>query len=66
MPYRVVVITILLVIIFSLGSALYYLIADKGQGERTVKALTVRVGLSLALILFLLIGMATGLIRPPL
>ncbi|HEY5718769.1 MAG TPA: twin transmembrane helix small protein [Gammaproteobacteria bacterium] len=66
MPYRVLVIAILLVIIISLGSALYYLVVDKGQGDRMVKALTVRVGVSLALILFLLIGMATGLISPPL
>ncbi|HEY5789339.1 MAG TPA: twin transmembrane helix small protein, partial [Gammaproteobacteria bacterium] len=52
MPYRVLVIAILLVIIISLGSALYYLVVDKGQGDRMVKALTVRVGVSLALILF--------------
>jgi hypothetical protein len=66
MPYRAIVIAVLLIIIFSLGSALYYLVVDKGQGTRTVRALTVRVGVSLALILFLLIGMATGLLQPPL
>jgi len=66
MPYRAIVIATLLIIILSLGSALYYLIVDKGRGDRAVRALTVRVGISFALILFLLIGMATGLIQPPL
>ncbi len=66
MSYRLVVIAALILIILSLGSALYYLVVDKGRGDRTVRALTVRVGISLALILFLLIGMATGLLQPPL
>jgi len=66
MSYRMVVIAALILVIVSLGSALYYLVVDKGTGDRTVRALTVRVGISLALILFLLIGMATGLLQPPL
>ncbi len=41
-------------ILASLGSALYYLIKDKGQTDRTVKALTVRIALSLVLFLTLM------------
>ena len=37
---------------------------DKGQGERTVKALTWRIGISLFLFILLMIGAATGLIEP--
>ena len=32
-------------ILSSLGSALYYVIKDKGQGTRAVKSLTLRFGL---------------------
>jgi len=40
---RIVVIAFLAVIVLSLGSAMFYLIRDKGKSDRTVKALTVRV-----------------------
>ena len=49
-------------ILASLGSALYYLIRDRGQSQRTVKALTVRIALSLALFVLLLVGYLTGII----
>jgi hypothetical protein len=41
-------------ILASLGSALYYLLKDRGQSDRTVKALTVRIALSLILFLTLM------------
>jgi hypothetical protein len=59
---KVLVILFLLVILGSLGSALYYLIQDKGQSERTVKALTVRIALSIALFILLMAGYYTGII----
>jgi len=40
----------------SLGSALWFLIRDKGNSDRTVKALTVRISLSIALFLLLMAG----------
>jgi uncharacterized membrane protein YoaK (UPF0700 family) len=46
---RIVVLLFIAIIVFSLGSALYYLVKDKGQSERTVKALTVRISLSIIL-----------------
>jgi hypothetical protein len=61
---KIVVIAFLVFILASLGSALYYLIRDKGQSERTVKALTVRISLSIALFLLLMLGYATGFISP--
>lgn len=54
----------LVAIIFSLGSGLFYLMADKGQSTRTVKALSWRIGLSLALFALIVLGMATGVITP--
>ena len=59
---KFVVILFLAFIVASLGSALYFLIKDKGQGERTVKALTVRVVLSVVLFALLMLGFYFGLI----
>ena len=64
MMVKILVLLVMLVILLSLGSGLYYLMHDKGRGERTVKALTWRIALSLTLFLFLLIAFATGLIHP--
>ncbi|MEQ1593360.1 MAG: twin transmembrane helix small protein [Thiobacillaceae bacterium] len=41
-------------ILVSLGSALYYLLKDQGKSDRVVKALTVRVALSMVLFLSLM------------
>jgi Na+-driven multidrug efflux pump len=59
---RFLVILFLIVILASLGSALYYMIRDKGRSERTVKALTVRITLSIVLFILLIVGYATGII----
>lgn len=59
---KFIVIAFLVIIIASLASALVYLIRDKGQSDRTVKALTVRVALSLTLFLLLMIAYYFGLI----
>lgn len=61
---KILVILILFVIIGSLFSGLFYLVRDKGSSERTVRALTVRISLSLLLFVLLMIGYATGLLRP--
>jgi hypothetical protein len=57
---RIVVILFLLAIVGSLGSALFYLVADRGQSKRTVRALAVRVGLSLTLFIILMAGYYFG------
>lgn len=36
-------------ILYSLGSALYYMIKDKGESTRMVKSLTIRIVLSMIL-----------------
>lgn len=61
---KIVVFLILAGILISLGSGLYYLSKD-GQGSpRVLKALKIRVSLSIALILFLLISYMAGWISP--
>jgi hypothetical protein len=59
---KIVVILFLVFIVGSLFSALYFLVRDKGQGTRTVKALTVRVTLSVILFALLMLGIYTGFI----
>jgi hypothetical protein len=59
---KIIVILFLVFIVGSLFSALYFLVRDRGQGTRTVKALTVRVTLSVILFALLMLGIYTGLI----
>jgi formate/nitrite transporter FocA (FNT family) len=59
---RYFVIAMLALILLSLGSALYYLLKDRGQSMRTVKALAVRVGLSITLFLILMASYYFGFI----
>lgn len=61
---RFVVVAFLLVILYNLGAGLYYMLADRGGSDRTVNALTRRIGLSLALIALVILGIATGVIEP--
>ena len=59
---KLVIIAFLVVIVASLASALFYLMRDKGGSDRTVKALTVRVALSVTLFLILMLGYYFGFI----
>jgi len=51
-------------IVYSLGSALYYMMKDEGGSKRMVKALTMRIGISMLLFLFLLFSFWMGWIKP--
>ena len=57
---RYIIIGALIVIVATLGSALYYLYHDRGHGNRMVKALAIRVALSAALIIFLVVSYKLG------
>jgi len=60
---RYLVIAALLAIVASLGSALVFMYRDRSQSNRMVKALALRVGLSVALFLLLMAGYYFGLIQ---
>lgn len=62
MMIRVLVVLLMLGIIGSLFSGLFYIYRDRGAGERTARALTLRIGLSISLFLLLLLGFRFGLI----
>lgn len=55
-----------ILIIISLGSALYHLVkhSSREHSEKTAKALTVRISLSVILFIFIFILIATGLYKP--
>ncbi|MCE5233142.1 MAG: twin transmembrane helix small protein [Mizugakiibacter sp.] len=62
--YKYALIVLLLVVMFNLGQALYFMMTDRGRTNRTVWALTRRIGFSLLLILLVIIGIVTGLLQP--
>jgi hypothetical protein len=59
-----IIVAFLILIIYNLGAGLYYMLTDADGSKRTVNALTRRIGLSIALILLVVIGIATGVIKP--
>lgn len=60
---RIVVVGMLIAIIVSLGSALFHL--TRGEpSDKLVRALTVRIGLSVALFVLLMAAWYAGLITP--
>ena len=61
---KIIIVLFLIFIVGSLFSGLFYLIKDKGASERTVRALTLRISLSVILFILLMIGYATGLLQP--
>jgi len=60
---KYIVILLLCFVIISLFSGLYFLVKDKGQSNRTVNALTIRIGLSVVAIIIVLIAGATGILE---
>jgi hypothetical protein len=65
MLFKIAIVLVLLIILGSLFSALFFLAKDKGKSDRTVKALTIRICLSIGLFLFLLAGYYFGYIGHP-
>lgn len=60
---RILIAIAFALILISLGSALYYLMRDKGASNKTVRALGFRVGFSVALFVFLIIAHHLGWIE---
>ena len=58
--FRIVIIVLLLGVLSSLFSGLFFLYRDRGEGERAVKALTLRIALSIALFVLLILGYRLG------
>ncbi|MCX7111147.1 MAG: twin transmembrane helix small protein [Proteobacteria bacterium] len=61
---KTMIVFVLILIIASLGLALRYLFKDGERSPRTVKALTLRIGISIALFVLLLLGYQAGILHP--
>lgn len=64
MLIKLLIVFTLLAIVISLASGMLFLVKDKGQTERTAKALTLRIALSVSLFALLMLGVFTGHIKP--
>jgi len=61
---KTIIFIVMLVILGSLASGLFFLVRDEGKTKHTVKALSWRIGLSLVLFLFLFLAFSLGWIHP--
>lgn len=61
--FKIVIIVLLLGVLSSLFSGLFFLYRDRGEGERAVRALTLRIALSIALFALLIAGYRLGWIH---
>jgi hypothetical protein len=62
MLIKLAIVVMLVLIVGSLFYALFSMVRNKGQGQATIKALTLRITLSLGLFLLLMLGFYTGVI----
>lgn len=66
MLFKVIVIGMLILILYSLFSALYYMMKGNKRDPRIIKSLTWRVALSIVLFSLLMLGVYTGFfVRAP-
>ena len=61
MVIKALVLVLLLAVLVSLFSGLFFLLRDGSHGKRTVKALTLRITLSLLLFALIMIGFQAAL-----
>jgi len=61
---KMISLIVMLIILIILGSGLIFLVRDDGKTDRTVKALTWRIALSLILFFFLLVAFRLHWIHP--
>jgi Protein of unknown function (DUF2909) len=64
MEFKFFVIAMLVLILLSLGNALFHLSSKKGDSRKMVKALSWRIGLSVLLFLILILGYYGGWVHP--
>jgi hypothetical protein len=64
MLMKILIVLFLLTILYSLASSFFFLMIDKGAGDRTVRRLTWRIGLSLVLFIMLWAAYQLGWIEP--
>lgn len=61
---KIILVVLLLAIVASLFSGLFFLMKDDSRQRRTLTALKVRVALSIVLLIFLALSFSQGWLRP--
>ena len=64
MLVKILIVVMLIAMVASLFAGLYFMFTDRGQSDRTVKALSWRIGIWVVLLAMLALGSATGVIKP--
>ena len=57
---KIILVVLLVLVVISLFSGLYFMYQDKGKSRRTVIALTIRVALSVTIFLIVVAGFLMG------
>lgn len=60
---KAVIVVFLIIILYSLGSSFYFMLKDKGEGDRAVKRLSWRIALSIFLLLLFYVMVQLGWIE---
>ena len=63
-PIKIIILVLLAVIILSLASGLRHLLSGKSSGEKLARALTIRISLSIALLMLIILAYAMGWLAP--
>ncbi len=61
---KILVLSVILIIVYNLFRALYFMIKGQGNSKAMARSLTYRVAFSVGLFVLLIILFATGLIQP--
>lgn len=61
---KIIIVVLLLLILVSLGAGMFSLVKDRGESNRTVKFLSLRIGLSILVFLFIAFSFYMGWIQP--
>lgn len=64
MLVKIVILLLILAMLVSLFSGLYFLVKDQGRGTRTLKALTWRVSIWVVLLAFMVLAVYAGWLKP--
>ena len=59
---KIVIAILLVLVLISLFSGLYFMYKDKGNSKRVVNALTIRVALSITIIVILIVSYFLGMV----
>ncbi|MCK9539313.1 twin transmembrane helix small protein [Dokdonella sp.] len=61
---KILILLFLAAIVYNLGASLYFMMTDRSGGDRMLRSLTWRIGLSVLLIVLIILGIWTGVIKP--